>query len=40
MELQAIYAAPLLAAAQAGCELPRMQSLYQALRFIDSRNQH
>ena len=40
MELQAIYATPLLAAAQAGCELPRMQSLYQALRFIDSRNQH
>ena len=38
MELQAIYAAPLLAAAQAGCELPRIQALYQALSFIDSRN--
>ena len=37
MELQAIYAAPLAAAAQNGCALPRIQALYQALSFIDSR---
>nr|WP_298137986.1 putative 2-dehydropantoate 2-reductase [uncultured Pseudomonas sp.] len=39
LELHAIYAAPLAAAAQAGCELPRMQALYQALRFLDQRHQ-
>ncbi|AYC32683.1 putative 2-dehydropantoate 2-reductase [Pseudomonas cavernae] len=38
LELQAIYAAPLQAAAQAGCELPRIQALYLALRFLDERN--
>jgi len=38
LELQAIYAAPLAAAAQAGCELPRVQALYQALCFIDRRD--
>ncbi|MGH8353488.1 MAG: putative 2-dehydropantoate 2-reductase [Pseudomonas sp.] len=38
LELEAIYAAPLAAAAQAGCELPRMQALYQALRFLDRHN--
>ncbi|SDG28388.1 2-dehydropantoate 2-reductase [Pseudomonas benzenivorans] len=37
LELQAIYAAPLAAAAQAGCELPRVRALYQALCFIDRR---
>ena len=35
MELSAIYAAPLQAAAQAGCELPRIEALYQALGFIE-----
>ncbi len=39
LELAAIYAAPLAAAAQAGCELPRIEALHQALAFIDSRNQ-
>ena len=39
LELQAIYAAPLAAAAQAGCQLPRMQALHQALRFLDQRHQ-
>lgn len=36
LELQAIYAAPLAAAAAAGCELPKMRMLYQALRFLDA----
>ncbi len=35
LELQAIYAAPLAAAAAAGCELPKMRMLHQALRFLD-----
>jgi len=35
-ELQAIYAAPLSAAAAAGCELPKMRMLHQALRFLDA----
>ncbi|MCY1289256.1 2-dehydropantoate 2-reductase [compost metagenome] len=38
LELRAIYAAPLEAAARAGCRLPRMEMLYQALRFLDQRN--
>ena len=38
LELQAIYAAPLAAAAQAGCELPRTRALYQSLRFLEQRN--
>ncbi|PAV69098.1 hypothetical protein WR25_22138 [Diploscapter pachys] len=38
LELQAIYAEPLARARAAGCELPRMQALYQALMFIDRRN--
>ncbi|HSC84102.1 MAG TPA: putative 2-dehydropantoate 2-reductase [Pseudomonas sp.] len=37
LELQAIYAAPLAAAAAAGRELPKMRALYQALRFLDRR---
>lgn len=36
LELQAIYAAPLVAAAAAGCELPKMRMLHQALRFLDA----
>jgi 2-dehydropantoate 2-reductase len=39
LELAAIYAAPLAAAALAGCSLPRIEALHQALAFIDSRNQ-
>ncbi len=38
LELEAIYARPLLAARAAGCELPRMEALYQALSFIDRHN--
>jgi 2-dehydropantoate 2-reductase len=38
LELEAIYAAPLAAAEAAGCDLPRIRALYQALRFIDARN--
>ncbi|WP_369959375.1 putative 2-dehydropantoate 2-reductase [Pseudomonas benzenivorans] len=35
LELQAIYAAPLAAAEQAGCDMPRVRALYQALCFLD-----
>lgn len=38
LELQAIYAEPLAAATAAGAELPRIQALYQCLRFVDQRN--
>ncbi|UVL21056.1 putative 2-dehydropantoate 2-reductase [Pseudomonas sp. B21-023] len=38
LELQAIYAEPLARARAAGCELPRMEALYQALAFLDRRN--
>ena len=38
LELAAIYARPLSAAKAAGCELPRMQALHQALSFIDRHN--
>jgi 2-dehydropantoate 2-reductase len=38
MELDAIYAAPLAAAAGAGCSMPKVEALYQALRFIDTHN--
>ena len=38
LELQAIYAEPLARARQAGCHLPRIESLYQALTFIDRHN--
>ena len=38
LELEAIYAVPLAAAAQAGCDMPRVRMLYQALAFIDARN--
>ncbi|WP_068827213.1 putative 2-dehydropantoate 2-reductase [Pseudomonas sp. BMS12] len=36
LELEAIYEAPLAAAAAAGCELPKMRMLLQALRFLDA----
>ncbi|MGG7673293.1 putative 2-dehydropantoate 2-reductase [Pseudomonas sp. WC2] len=38
LELEAIYARPLVAAKAAGCELPRIEALYRNLRFIDRRN--
>ncbi|WP_119688610.1 putative 2-dehydropantoate 2-reductase [Pseudomonas sp. Marseille-Q5299] len=38
LELQAIYAEPLARAHAAGCSLPRMQMLYQALAFVDRAN--
>ena len=38
LELQAIYAEPLARARAAGCSLPRMQMLHQALAFIDRAN--
>jgi 2-dehydropantoate 2-reductase len=37
MELHAIYAAPLAAAAQAGCAMPRTEMLYQTLRFLEQQ---
>ncbi|MGK9063973.1 putative 2-dehydropantoate 2-reductase [Stutzerimonas chloritidismutans] len=36
MELDAIYAAPLAAAEQAGFAMPRVESLYRALRFLET----
>ncbi len=39
LELQAIYAEPLAQARAAGCHLPRMEMLYQALAFIDRGKQ-
>ncbi|RMT79290.1 putative 2-dehydropantoate 2-reductase [Pseudomonas viridiflava] len=38
LELDAIYARPLAAALKAGCEMPRVRTLYQALAFIDREN--
>lgn len=38
LELSVIYARPLAAARAAGCELPRIDALFQALSFIDARN--
>ena len=38
LELLAIYAEPLARARAAGCHLPRMEALHQALAFIDRRN--
>ncbi|NIE77830.1 putative 2-dehydropantoate 2-reductase [Pantoea sp. Ap-967] len=38
LELQAIYAEPLAQAQAAGCSLPRMAMLHQALAFIDRAN--
>ncbi|MCP1603032.1 putative 2-dehydropantoate 2-reductase [Pseudomonas citronellolis] len=39
LELQAIYDAPLAAAAAVGVAMPRIEALQRALRFIDARNQ-
>ncbi|HEX8592169.1 MAG TPA: putative 2-dehydropantoate 2-reductase [Pseudomonas sp.] len=38
LELDAIYAVPLAAALQAGCDMPRVRMLYQTLAFIDAGN--
>jgi 2-dehydropantoate 2-reductase len=38
MELDPIYAAPLAAAAAAGCPMPRTTALHDQLRFLDARN--
>lgn len=38
LELQAIYGSPLAAAKQAGVQLPRIEALLAALRFLDARN--
>ncbi|WP_095143879.1 putative 2-dehydropantoate 2-reductase [Pseudomonas sp. Irchel s3b6] len=38
LELAAIYERPLAAAKAAGCSLPKIEALYQALSFIDGRN--
>lgn len=38
-ELHAIYEAPLAAAQAAGCDMPRVRALYQALRFIQARQE-
>lgn len=38
LELDAIYRRPLAAAKAAGCGLPKIEALYQALVFIDQRN--
>lgn len=37
LELHAIYAAPLAAAAKAGCAMPRTEMLYQTLRFLEQQ---
>ncbi|NWE25298.1 putative 2-dehydropantoate 2-reductase [Pseudomonas gingeri] len=38
LELDAVYARPLAAAREAGCELPKIRALYQALDVIDAHN--
>jgi 2-dehydropantoate 2-reductase len=38
LELAAIYARPLAVARAAGCELPKIEALYQALSFVDRHN--
>lgn len=38
LELQAIYGEPLARARAAGCNLPRMEALHQALAFVDRHN--
>ena len=37
MEIEAIFGAPLAAAAAAGCACPRIQTIYQQLKFIDAQ---
>jgi hypothetical protein len=38
MELDALYGVPLETARKTGCSMPKVQTLYYALRFIDARN--
>lgn len=38
LEVESIFGNPLRAAQQAGVDLPRVQTLYQQLKFLDSRN--
>lgn len=38
LELAAIYVRPLAAALEAGCDMPKIRTLYQALAFIDRAN--
>uniref|UniRef100_UPI002405CEF3 ketopantoate reductase C-terminal domain-containing protein n=1 Tax=Pseudomonas viridiflava TaxID=33069 RepID=UPI002405CEF3 len=38
LELDAIYARPMAAALDAGVDMPRVRTLYQALAFIDRDN--
>ncbi|MCY1282360.1 2-dehydropantoate 2-reductase [compost metagenome] len=38
LEIEAIYAAPLRAVARAGGEMPKIEMLYQSLKFLDERN--
>jgi len=38
LELDVIYAEPLARAREAGCSMPRMEALYQALAFVDQAN--
>lgn len=37
LELHAIYAVPLAAAAKVGCAMPRTEMLYQSLRYLEQR---
>lgn len=39
LETEAIYAAPLARAQSAGCHLPRMEMLYQSLRFLGKNSE-
>jgi 2-dehydropantoate 2-reductase len=38
MELEAMYAVPLDTVGKAGCSMPKVQTLYHALRFVEARN--
>jgi len=38
MEIEAIFGAPLAAGAEAGCDCPRIETLYRQLKFIDARH--
>ncbi len=38
MEIEAIFGEPLRAAAAAGCPTPRIEEMYQLLKFMDEGN--
>ncbi len=40
MEVEAIFGAPLAAANAAGCACPRIEAIYQQLKFIDAQSAH